>query len=615
MIGASAPGTVELMIDVSSAMAPSWLLGGGALLLTLYVGLRPGFAGRLVASRGAVMIGLLAVLTALVRVFNGVDDGGVLLLGGRLLFDPMTALFDLVLCALMLAALVTVDDADIEVDPSVRTGAGGREVLTGLACGPERAALMFVATIGAMITIHAVDLMTLVVGLELAGVAAAALVGRGRGREAAASGYRWLLVHGVSAAVLIMGLALIYGATSTLDLTRLGGKLSAVFTGWAAGSVQKAVEILTLPKLPIDDSQIAVLRDAAVKGVAPAALFVPGLLLVIAGLVTRLGAVFLHRSLPEVYAAAPTGAASFADTVTRVAGALALIRVLLGVFNTARLVYAPYGWSVALGTLAMFSLIVGALMAARQPADELRRLVAWGSLHQAGWILLGLVAAGDFYAHAGLRPGGLQIGLAHDWGMESGDRAVTGILLLVVSSAIASAGVFAALAFRARRFGGRDELGGLARRRPWLALALAVCLLSWIGAPLTGGFVGRATVVFAGLSDNNPMVQGLVVAAVLGAVALATAVARVLLTMLAVAPDTAREPRGRLDGVRRHTGIALAIAAILSLVIGVGGSTIWRPFQRAAAGSSLVPGSPQRGQRVERAMGPAIDDGDVGVDE
>lgn len=556
------------------ALAPAAVLTLGAVLLGA---LRGRSAGPVIAGLAA-----LAVLAALVQFVVGVPDQGLLVLGDQFVVDPLSGLFDLVLVVCMTGSLALSAGAQ-------RSG---------------RAALMMLATVGAMLAVHAVDLITLVLGLELAGLAVVPMIGAGDDHEDIRPDARWLLLHGVSAAILLMGLALLYGATSTLDLMRLGAKLGALFTGWASGTVQKAVEILQLPQLPIGDQGVAHLRDAAVKGTAPAALYIPGLLLTLTGLMTRLGVVFLHRGLPRVYSAAPLSCVAFCDTVIRLAGVAALVRVLPGALNTARLVYAPYGWTVPLGTLALFTLVIGALGALRPAgadAPTLRRFMAWSSLYHAGWIVVGLIAAGDFYAHAGLRPGGLQVGISYEWGMMSGDRAMIGVLLLAVASAVASLGVWAGLVFIERAGG---SLRGLGQSRPWLAAGMVICLLSWIGAPFTGGFAGRAALVLAGLVDSNAMVRALVVAALIGGVAVAARGLRLVVQMY-VEPGEPGEP-GEPEPARAWVpAMILAVMAALSLALALGGSRSWRPFVRAGVGTSLSHGSDARALRIQRALEPA----------
>jgi NADH-quinone oxidoreductase subunit N len=554
--------------------------------------------------RLGLAIAWLALLVAAWRVASeGAGHAGVLLWDGQLVADPLSELADLVISALTLAALVIF-------------GSSSR------ADAPARGALVMLASLGAMVVGHAVDLLTIVCGLELAGLAVAALIG-GRARGGRLDpGTRWLLAHGLSAAILLMGLALIYGATGTLDLLRLSARLTALFTGWAAGNVQKAVEILQLPQLPIGGDAVLHLRDAAVKGTAPAAFFILGLLLTLAGLLSRLGVWLLHRGVPAVYASAEAGALVLCDSVLRLAGALALIRVLPGTLNTARLVYAPYGWTVPLATFALLTFIVPALALARGRVD-LRRLLGWGALYHGGWILLGVIAAGDFYAHAGLRPGGLLVGNSHEWGMLSGDRVVAGVLLVAVAVALAGAGVLAAAvalgesrALTERELDDRNErtdlpsegaawLRGAFHRQPWTAGALALCLLSWASAlPLTAGFAGRAALVMSALADSNPMVRALVVVGLLGGLVIALGVVRVLRVMLEPAEAGVNEALERPSRRRGDAAVAAVavVAALLSLVLGSGGLRVWNPFVRATAASSLPLAAETRALWVKQAL-------------
>ncbi len=614
------------IMTLASALAPISILLLGILVLAVVHAL--GRSGRALVP----VFASLTILATGVRLLAGAPPAGQIALGGSVVLDPLAELFDVVLALCMAGALALRSTPGTT---SVRPASGENSCESQV--WPGHAALIMAATVGAMISVHALDLMTLVLGLEIAGLAVVPLLGRGGADDPdERPDVRWLVAHGVSAGILLMGLALLYGATSTLDLMRLGAKLGALFTGWAAGTVQKAVEILQLPQLPIGEQGVAHLRDAAVKGTAPAALLIPGFLLTLAGLVTRLGVVFLHRGRPTVFTRAPVASVAVCEGVIRLAGVVALARTLPGSLNTARLVYAPYGWTVPLGTIALFTLILGALGAARwresivstatststsastststssSSSIDLRDFLAWSGLYNAGWILLGLIAAGDFYAHAGLRSGGFKVSQSYAWGMDSGDQAMAGVLLFSVSAALASLGVLAAVSCLERRGLG---LRGLARRRPWVALGLVVCLLSWIGAPLTGGFAGRAALALAGVVDNNAMVRALVVVAALGGVVVALRGVALLLLMLAPEEEEEeeeeKEDSSRAAGASRAVGpaITLLVASALSLALGVGGARAWQPFARASVGTSLKLGSKARATRVERALAPDGSDG------
>ncbi|MCA9695813.1 MAG: hypothetical protein KC636_39920, partial [Myxococcales bacterium] len=395
-------GPLEALLVAGVAAA----VGVASLLSETLLGAR----GR--ALRGALgLVAAASILALAVRALAQAPDGGALTLAGRLVVDPLAALHDAVISA-ALCVVISLSEGT------------SRSRVAGFAS---------LAVAGASLAAHAVDLGLVLVGLELAALAVIPLL-VSAGPKGHVTGLRWLMPHALTTALLLLGIALVFGATGVTTLPQLGGRLTAVFTGWGAGNVQKAVEILSLPRVPIGDDAIAHLRDAAVKGMAPAALFLPGILLIIAGLLARLGVVPLHRALVGVYARASPSAGVALDVLVRLAPLVALIRALPGGLNTARLVQAPYGWIVPIVSVALLCLVIAGLAAARE--GDPRRLVAWATLHVAGWLLIGLAAAGDYYAHAGVRMASM-LPEHYAWGMGSGDGALAGVLLLFLGAAAA----------------------------------------------------------------------------------------------------------------------------------------------------------------------------------
>jgi NADH-quinone oxidoreductase subunit N len=380
-----------------------------------------------------------------------------------------------------------------------------------------------------------------------------------------------------------MGLALVYGATGTTRLGELGGRVSAVFLRWGASTVQAAVDLLqsSSPLIPGLEAQA---RDAAVTGAAPAMLLVPGIALALAGLLARLGAAPLHLGLPAIVQRAGASGAAAVLVLVRLAAAAVLLRLFVTVLHAPRLVYAPYGWGTAVAVLGGLGALLGAVAAARQA--ELRRLLAWATVANTGLVLLGLVAAADFYAHAGARSRGVRISDHVDWGQSAGDLAVAAVLLTLAVHALASLGLLAAQsAFDRGR--GLVDLAGLGRRAPLSAVAVALCLLGLAGAPPTGAFIARLMLLQAGLEDSNLLVRAALAAGVLGGAALAWACLRVLALLWS-------EPAGEPASGRGWARVVLAVLAAMVLGTGLFGHASVEAARAAAAGAGLSPGSPAR---------------------
>lgn len=454
--------------------------------------------------------------------------------------------------------------------------------------GPDAAARLgpcLLVGVGAMLCAHAGDLTVLVAGLELACLAAAALLWLERepGAQGGRAGWTWLMGQALAAGLWWLGLALVYGATGTTRLGELAGRVGAVFLRWGASTTQAAVDLLqsSSPLIPGLEAQA---RDAAVTGAAPAMLLIPGIALALAGLLARLGAAPLQLGLPAVVQRAGASGAAAVLVLVRLAAAAVLLRLFVTVLHAPRLVYAPYGWGTALAVLGGVGAVVGAVVAARQA--ELRRLLAWATVAHTGLVLLGLVAAADFYAHAGARSRGVRISDHVDWGQSAGDLAVAAVLLTLAVHALACLGLLAAqVAFDRGR--GLVDFAGLGRRAPLAAVAVALCLLGLAGAPPTGAFIARLLLLQAGLEDSNLLVRAALAAGLLGGAALAWACLRVFALLWA-------EPAGEPASGRGWARALLAVLAAMVLGTGLFGQVSVEAARAAAAGAGLSPASTAR---------------------
>jgi NADH-quinone oxidoreductase subunit N len=294
----------------------------------------------------------------------------------------------------------------------------------------------------------------------------------------------------------------------------------------------------------------------------------------------------MQAGLVDVVGRAGAAGAGAVIVVVRLAAAAALLRLYVAVLHMPRVVYAPYGWGTAVAAIAGLTAAVGAIAAARQA--DLRRLLAWAAVAHSGLALLGMVAAADFYAHAGSRVRGLGGDQHVDWGQSMGDLAVAAVLLTLVVHALASLGLLAAhAAFDRGR--GLVDLAGLGRRAPGSAVAVSVCLLGLAGAPPTGAFVARWLLLAAGLEDSNVLVRGMVAVALLTGAALVAACVRVL-----VAVWTAEAPDGLAAPAERWPRVLLAVLAAMVLGTGLFGQASVDAAQAASAGAGLQPGGKGR---------------------
>ncbi|MDE2490970.1 MAG: hypothetical protein KGM24_08980 [Elusimicrobia bacterium] len=188
-----------------------------------------------------------------------------------------------------------------------------------------------------------------------------------------------------------------------------------------------------------------------------------GLALMGAAALFKAGSVPLHWWLPDVYEASSPEVAGFLSTSMKAAAVLFLMRIVA---------LAPQAeFASALPALGALTTLVGAILALRQ--KRLQRLLAYSSLAHAGLLILGVGA----------------------WAaLGRGPQATLALLFYVVAYAFMSNGVF--LFLKASGLETREQLRGYAARRPWLAAAFAVLLLSLGGIPPTGGFLAKFLVLW-----------------------------------------------------------------------------------------------------------------------
>jgi NADH-quinone oxidoreductase subunit N len=231
-------------------------------------------------------------------------------------------------------------------------------------------------------------------------------------------------------------------------------------------------------------------------------------IMVIAGLGFRITVFPFHFYAPDVYQGAPTVGAALLAFIPKVAGFAALLRVL-GFVTPPGLAVNPGAIGMALSTqvpiilwfLAVLTMFVGNILALWQ--DNLKRLLAYSSVAHAGYMLVGLAIAPYLRS---------ATGSAEVDGVEA-------ILYYLAAYGAMTVGAFAVLAYLdspTYPVESVDDLAGLSRSHPVVAMLMTVFLFSLIGIPLTAGFTGKFLVFFGALSVPSPHVGHARVLAILG---------------------------------------------------------------------------------------------------
>lgn len=563
-----------------------WILIAAALALLLADAFarqrEPGFL------RG---VALLAVAAAFAVTWVDIGDPeldlGHFAFAKFLLVDHLTVTCDL-LALLALAGVIALahddgDDAKRDTRP--------------------REPLLLLAGAGALVCIHAGDLLTVWLGVEL--LAIAALLTSLASPDAVADARKraalliQLIPGAITSCLLLLGIALIYAALGTTSLDGLGHAATSAFTLW--GGVQRWVTLVTQYAAELaaqDPAAMDQARAEIIRGLAPAAMLLPGMLLTLFGLLAKLGLLPFTRRR-ELVEESPLHVTALWSTLAVVALTAVLLRVYVGALHSPRLVNEPYGWTGALPTVALLTGAWASIAATRQ--RRLPRVVALLALTQLSLLLLGAVAAASFHGHVGV--GARHIAPEYEilWARLAGDEAYAAVLIQLFAHVIAALGCFAALAASgAVRL---QHWAGMAARRPGLALAFALSLLSLVGLPPLAGFIGKLGILRA-IVEHSAMRWMLIVAAIELAIG-AWVVLKVIVAMFS-SDDASPEPT--LTSHRWAARTAYAAAA-LSVLLGLGGQRLVVLARLPAAGGSFEPGDAGRLEWLEeRRASWAIED-------
>jgi NADH-quinone oxidoreductase subunit N len=356
-----------------------------------------------------------------------------------------------------------------------------RSVAPREAAHGEYHALLLTATAGMLVLAGAENLVTVFLGYELLSIPLYVLCATEMRRSGSLeSGLKYLIVGSVGSATLLYGLAMLYGATGSTD-----------FSGIAKGITEG--ELLGDP------------------------LLLTGIALALVGIAFKASIAPFHQWTPDVYEGAPTPVTAFMAVATKAAA----MAIALRFFNGA-VIDAQPDWAPIMAALAAVTIIVGNVGAIGQ--TSLKRLMAWSSVAQAGYMLGGVIVSS-------------QLGL----------QATVFYLAAYMAMTLAA---FAVIAAREREGGVGDDiasLDGIGATRPWLAWPLTLAMLGLAGIPATAGFIGKVYLIEA-LADGGYTWLGVVI--VVGSMISLVYYLRVI---AAIWMRPAREPQPALAGAALDT--------------------------------------------------------------
>lgn len=420
-----------------------------------------------------------------------IDGPGLVLMGLILLLGIVSA---------MLIAERQLDPAGDAFAPRASSLPGSQEERDLTARGyfqTEIWPLFLFAILGMMLFVTSTNLLVMFIALEIMSLPLYLMAGMARRRRLLSqeAALKYFILGAFSSAFFLFGMALVYGFAGSVEFSAISEALSA------------------------QPGQTA--------------LVVGGIGLLVVGLLFKIGAVPFHQWVPDVYQGSPAPVTAFMAAAVKVAGFGALFRVLYVALGGMR-----WDWEPVLWIIAGLTMLLGSIVAITQ--TDIKRMIAYSSIAQAGFILVGVSAAS---------PQGLAAAIFY-----------------LIAYGFTTMGIFAVISMVRTSSGEITQLSqwsGLGRKSPLVATCFAIFMLALAGIPLTSGFIGKFLVFEAALSADAVI---LVLVGVLSSVIAAFFYVRVIVFMFFRDPVdddvTVAVPSA-------FTTLALAISVAVTVVLGV----------------------------------------------
>jgi len=302
--------------------------------------------------------------------------------------------------------------------------------------------LILLSTVGMMFLASSSELLSLYIGLELTTIPLFVLAAFFKDNKLSVeAGMKYFVIGAFSSALLLYGLSFLYGLAGSTDLSQL--------------KINLAVTHLSL-------------RDIGV-------VLIMGIVLMAAGIGFKLALPPFHQWAPDVYEGSPTPIAAFLSVGSKAAGLVAFAKIFVnGLFAFYGPEQSPNDWGKLVAFLAVLAMIIGNVVAIRQ--TNIKRMLAYSSIAQAGYIMIGMVSLNEY-------------------GMEA-------VAYYIFAYMFANMGAFAAVAVFEDKTGSCqiESYKGLAKTSPMFAISLTIFLLSLVGIPPLAGFLAKYKVFAAAIS-------------------------------------------------------------------------------------------------------------------
>ena len=372
----------------------------------------------------------------------------------------------------------------------------------------EYCALVLLSALGMMLMAATAELISIYVALELASISLYALVGFLKDKKSTEASLKYLLLGAVASAVLLFGMALVFGFTGKTQL----------------GEIAQTIQGMSLPDMLGSPG------------------LVMGVVLLVAGFGFKIASVPFHMWVPDVYEGAPTPITAYLSVGSKAAGFAVVLRVFFSAFGLPA--WLGLDWGLVFAVLGAISMTLGNIAAI--PQTNIKRLFGYSSIAQAGYLMVGL-------ATVGLSPSADVVGRS-------------AILFFLASYSLTNLGAFAAIIAISNKLKSDliEDYSGMIKRSPLLALGLSLCLISLIGMPPAAGFMAKFY-IFSGAVQHGLL--WLVVIAVINSVISAYYYIRVVKVMWIGQPA---DEEGVTSSVALRVALFLSCFGVLLLGVAPG---------------------------------------------
>lgn len=303
--------------------------------------------------------------------------------------------------------------------------------------------VLLLSASGCVMLAHASNMVTIFLGVETMSIGTYVMTAmRRRSRRGNEAAMKYFLIGAFSTAFMLYGMALLYGASGTLSVELMAGRLPTT---------------------------------------ANPGLVIAGAFMLVVAFGFKVAAVPFHMWAPDAYEGAPTPVTGFMAAAIKSAAVAGMIRLFGTALGGQVVPFGALGWASPMVVIAAITITIGNITAIRQ--DNIKRMLAYSSISHGGVLLVGLCA------------GGL--------GSSTG---VASLVYYIIAYSLSTMGAFAVVAYVGSKGKERlmiDDWAGLGTQYPGAALAMTICLLSFGGLPPTAGFFGKFYVFKSAMDVNG----------------------------------------------------------------------------------------------------------------